>query len=210
MFPTYAKESVSVNQVLKVNPVYQWLRKAYQDPVDKMENLDYPAHQVHHNYSTVHTLATPQPKWLIIFCCLTGFILQFLLSGSPGQPGQPGFPGLPGGKGEPGAPGLALPGPPGPKGKGTPCEFSFITFLLLLIHPLLSVPRPCFTYVASTFVGLNAIFFPASILTLWLCLHTGFPGIPGQPGAPGGPGRPGVDGRPGQPGIPGPKVDINR
>lgn len=66
MFPTYTKEPVSVNQVLKVNLVCQWLRKAYQDPVDKMENPDYPAHQVHNNYSAVHTLATPQPKWLII------------------------------------------------------------------------------------------------------------------------------------------------
>lgn len=133
-----------------------------------------------------------------------------MLSGSPGQPGQPGFPGLPGSKGEPGVPGLALPGPPGPKGKGTPPKFSFLTYLLLLIHPFLTTPHPCLTYIASTFVGLNAIFSPSSILTLWLCPHTGFPGIPGQPGAPGGPGRPGVDGRPGQSGLPGPKVDIDR
>lgn len=60
MFPTYAKEPVSVNQVLKVNLVCQWLRKGYQDPVDKMENLDNLAHQVHNNYSTVHTLLAPQ------------------------------------------------------------------------------------------------------------------------------------------------------
>lgn len=61
---------------------------------------------------------------------------------------------------------------------------------------------PCITFFFFT-----TIFSTSSILTLSLCLPTGFPGIPGQPGAPAGPGRPGVDGRPGQPGLPGSKVD---
>lgn len=37
-------------QVLKVNQACQSLRKAYQDPEDRMENQDCPAHQVQSNY----------------------------------------------------------------------------------------------------------------------------------------------------------------
>lgn len=135
-----------------------------------------------------------------------------LLSGTPGQPGQPGFPGSPGGKGEPGLPGIGLPGSPGAKGKDRPPpKFFLLTCLPLQLHPLLTAPHAsssCLTYLVSlSFLFFTTIFSTSSILTLSLCLPTGFPGIPGQPGAPAGPGRPGVDGRPGQPGLPGSKVD---
>lgn len=132
------------------------------------------------------------------------FILQFLwFSGSPGQPGQPGFSGSPGGKGEPGLPGIGLPGPPGAKGKDCPPTFAATSSSHCVPCLFLMPHLPCIT----SFFFFTTIFSTSSILTLSLCLPTGFPGIPGQPGAPAGPGRPGVDGRPGQPGLPGSKVD---
>lgn len=210
-------------QVLKVNQVCRWPRKAYQDPEDWTASQDCPAHQVQQR-PFFHAALTPGNPWprrhtfhLSDWLCFA-FLFHQVAQVSPGrtvslvyQEQRVNLDSQASDSQDPQELKVKM--------------FTLVPSFLLLIclaclavllflfppildlHILFSVRLIQFVLPTLYHVFYHHHLFFLLPLTLFFCLPTGFPGIPGQPGAPAGPGRPGVDGLPGQPGFPGPKVD---